>query len=204
MTSLIHFTRIFLISLLIIVTPLQAGATTVLPVSLQQMSATAEFIFLGKVISNDTRIDDMSGQIATFTTFEVLQAVKGKPGTTHTIKQIGGQLPGSDYHLIIKGVPRFYLGKEYIVFLPEQSSLGFSSPIGLSQGKFDVLEKTEGKVVSNGRAAASLVGKTPSNTTPQLPSGIEIRSHSLEPVNGSSSQIRMDDFMQTVSGMINE
>ena len=197
------FTQYFLVFLLMIVAPMQTGATTVLPVSLQKMSSTAEFIFLGKVISNESRIDDVSGQIATFTTFEVLRTVKGNPGTTHTIKQIGGQLPDSDRRLIIKGVPQFHLDREYIVFLPKQSKLGFNSPVGLSQGKFDVLENEQGKVVSNGRSAASLAGKTPSADIRKLPNGIHIHSHSLDPVAGKT-RIDMDDFMQTVSEMARE
>ena len=197
------FTQYFLVFLLMIVAPMQTVATTVLPVSLQKMSSTAEFIFLGKVISNESRIDDVSGQIATFTTFEVLRTVKGNPGTTHTIKQIGGQLPDSDRRLIIKGVPQFHLDREYIVFLPKQSKLGFNSPVGLSQGKFDVLENEQGKVVSNGRSAASLAGKTPSADISKLPNGIHIHSHSLDPVAGKT-RIDMDDFMQTVSEMARE
>ena len=59
-------TRFLLISFLIIVAPTQTGAMTVLPVSLQKMSSSAEIIFHGQVIANDTRIDEISGQIATF------------------------------------------------------------------------------------------------------------------------------------------
>ena len=197
------FTQFISLCFLMIVVPMQTGATTVLPVSLQKMSSTAEFIFLGKVISNDSGIDDVSGQIATFTTFEVLRELKGNPGTTYTIKQIGGQLPDSDRRLIIKGVPRFHLGKEYIVFIPKQSRLGFSSPVGLSQGKFDVLESEQGKVVSNGRSAASLAGKTPTAEIQKLPNGIHIHSHSLDSSAGIT-QIGMDEFMQTVSEMTHE
>ena len=197
------FSQLLLLCLLIVVAPMQTGATTVLPVSLQKMSTTAEFIFLGKVISNDTRIDDVSGQIVTFTTFEVLRVLKGNPDTTHTIKQIGGQLPDSDHRLIIKGVPRFHLGKEYIVFLPKQSKLGFSSPIGLSQGKFDVLENEQGKVVRNGRSAASLAGKKPTSEIQKLPNGIHIHTRSLDPVAGKT-QIDMDEFLQTVREMTHE
>ena len=109
----------------------------------------------------------VSGQIATFTTFEVINILKGSTSSTHTIKQIGGSLPESSRRLVIKGVPRFHVGREYIVFLPAESSLGFSSPIGLSQGQFDVLEKAQGKVVSNGRSAASLSDEAPSAITLQ-------------------------------------
>ena len=198
-----RITRFLLISFLIIVAPTQTGAMTVLPVSLQKMSSSAEIIFHGQVIANDTRIDEISGQIATFTTFEVFRVVKGNPGKTHTIKQIGGQLPDSNRRLIIKGVPRFQLNKEYIVFLPKESKLGFGSPVGLSQGKFDVLEKAQGKVVSNGRSAASLAGKTPSANIQRLPNGIHIHSHALDPDLGETHML-MDEFMQTVTEMTHE
>jgi len=115
---------------------LQAGATSVLPVSLQQLSSAAELIFHGTAISNEVRLDEVSGRVATFTTFAVTDVIKGVAGDTHTIKQIGGQLPGSRVRQIIRGVPRFSVGAEYVVFLPPASSLGFSSPIGLSQGRF--------------------------------------------------------------------
>ena len=199
--SLFNAIKLLLISLVVIAAPQQVGATTVLPVSLQKMSSTAEIIFYGKVIANQSRIDDVSGQIATFTTFEVINILKGNTDSTHTIKQIGGHLPDSNHRLVIKGVPRFYLNSEYIVFLPRESSLGFNSPVGLSQGKFDVLESAEGKIVSNGRSAASLAGKTPSAKVEELPNGIHIHSQSFDSAEGGPSQILMEDFIQTVSGM---
>ena len=75
--------------------------------------------------SNRTR---RTGKIATFTQFEVIELIKGTTGKTHTIKQIGGRLPGSDVYLAVHGVPRFHPGEAYVVFLPKASSLGFFQP----------------------------------------------------------------------------
>jgi hypothetical protein len=103
--------------LILLFCSLQAAATSVLPVSLQRMAQTAEMIFHGTAIGNEVRLDQASGRVATYTSFKVIEVIKGNPGATHTIKQIGGQLPGSNVRLVIHGVPRFAAGEEYVIFL---------------------------------------------------------------------------------------
>lgn len=122
-------------------------ATTVLPVSLERLADKAEVIFYGRVISNEVRLDDVSQRIATFTTFTVIDAIKGELTDTYTIKQIGGQLPGSLQVTRVHGVPEFSENEEYVVFLPKESRLGFSSPIGLNQGSYPVSTDASGKTV---------------------------------------------------------
>ena len=169
----------------------QAAATSVLPISLQRMTAAADVIFHGKVISNEVRSDPVSGNVATFTTFEVTELVKGSTGATHTIKQIGGEMPGGQMRQIVHGVPRFHTGQEYVVFLPKPSSLGFASPIGLSQGRFDVLRANGKPVIKDRRAAA-----TTRSATAELPSGVEAAP--------AQQAVRLDDFLQGVRAMTKE
>ena len=133
---------------------LPAAATSVLPISLQRMTAAADLIFHGKVVASEVRHDPASGRVVTLTTFAVIEIIKGETGETHTIKQIGGHLPGSNVRQVIQGVPGFSTGREYVVFLPRASSLGFSSPIGLSQGKFDV-QRVAGQALIRSRHAAA-------------------------------------------------
>jgi hypothetical protein len=127
-------------------------ATTVLPISLERMSKKAELIFYGTVISNEVKIDEVSGHVATFTTFDVIDVIKGNVGDTHTIKQIGGQLPDSKIMYKIHGVPRFTIGEKVVVFMPQESKLGFASPLGLSQGRFTVREQNGVSTVNDSRA----------------------------------------------------
>jgi hypothetical protein len=171
----------------------QAAATSVLPVSLQRMADAAAIIFHGRVTGNEARQDPTSGQIVTVTEFEVLEAVKGNPGNTYRIKQMGGQLPGSMRRMIIHGVPEFSIDEEYVVFLPNASSLGFASPIGLSQGKFDVLRQNGKAMVSRGHAPAAVL-----NT--QQPALTEVPS-ALETVPAGTD---LGEFLQTVRGMAGE
>jgi hypothetical protein len=173
----------------------QALATSVLPISLQRMATAADLIFHGRAISNQVRLDEASGRVATFTTFEIIDVVKGEAGPTHTIKQIGGQLPGSKIRQVIHGVPRFNAGEEYVIFLPKASSLGFASPIGLSQGRFSVIKQNSESVVSNRRAVAATIH------TPDQPGRINAPSGFDTSRTGSA---RLADFLQSVRGMTGE
>jgi len=181
---------------------LQAGATSVLPVSLQQLSSAAELIFHGTAISNEVRLDEVSGRVATFTTFAVTDVIKGVAGDTHTIKQIGGQLPGSRVRQIIRGVPRFSVGAEYVVFLPPASSLGFSSPIGLSQGRFRVLQHNGEAVVSNGRPIAALLNTPQAASLGSTPQAAQFSPAAVLPaVPGEPSSAGLAEFLRVVRGM---
>ena len=193
------------IFLILLFCSLQVAATSVLPVSLQRMASTAETIFHGTAINNEVRLDPASGRVATYTTFKVIEVIKGNPGATHTIKQIGGQLPGSHVRQVIHGVPRFAAGEEYVVFLPKASSLGFASPIGLSQGKFDIRKRDGDTIVSNGRSLAALMKTTPQQDLPNRPSAFASnRAPVLKAIDGQPASAHLTDFMQAVRSMVNE
>ncbi|HHJ35592.1 MAG TPA: hypothetical protein ENJ87_07490 [Gammaproteobacteria bacterium] len=167
-----------------------ATATSVLPLSLEQLSVRANLIFHAKVLSNEVKRDTQSGQIATFTKFKIIDTIKGDTGTTHTIKQIGGQLQSSNLALRIQGVPSFTVGRDYVVFLPDVSSLGFCSPLGLHQGSFSVLDIDGEQTVTNGRnllRPAPAASRT--RSTLQVPLAVKA---------GNPTQSRLADFMNTV------
>jgi hypothetical protein len=185
--------------LILLFCSLQAAATSVLPVSLQRMAQAAEMIFHGTAIGNEVRLDQASGRVATYTSFKVIEVIKGNPGATHTIKQIGGQLPGSNARLVIHGVPRFAVGEEYVIFLPQASSLGFASPIGLSQGKFDIRKLNGQAVVADGRALAAETKTAPQLDMPDTPSAIV-----ADPMPDQPAVIHLADFLITVRGMVKE
>jgi len=185
--------------LILLFCSLQAAATSVLPVSLQRMAQTAEMIFHGTAIGNEVRLDQASGRVATYTSFKVIEVIKGNPGEIHTIKQIGGQLPGSNVRQVIHGVPRFAVGEEYVIFLPKASSLGFASPIGLSQGKFDIRKLNGQAVVTNRGRLAAPEKSTPQQVLPNVPSAI-----TANPMPDQPASVHLADFLQTVRGMIKE
>jgi len=182
--------KILIASLSLIISllsPLSASATSMLPISMEQLSIRSSLIIYAQAINNEVREDPQSKQIATFTTFKVIEVIKGSAGETHTIKQIGGKLKDSNRTLRIHGVPEFIAGEEYVVFLPEKSSLGFSSPLGLHQGSFTVTTIDGEQVVTNGRNLSA--------PAPQL----NRNSHIPLAVRADKpSQSRLSDFINTV------
>ena len=168
------------------------SATSLLPITVEQLSTRATLIFYGEVINNQVKKDEQSGYIATFTEFKVIDLIKGNAGDTHTIKQIGGYLKNRNMALRIHGVPRFQTGNNYVVFLPTKSKLGFSSPLGLHQGSFSVLNINGEQVISNGR---SLVNQPQTKQAKQTSKAIQVP---LAVRADNPSQARLDDFINTV------
>jgi len=184
---------IILFSLLFSVCNLSsAAATSMRPISLEQLSTRATLIFYGEVVGNQVKQDEQSGYIATFTEFKVIDLIKGNVGKTHTIKQIGGDLKDRNMSLRIHGVPRFQVGNNYVVFLPTKSKLGFSSPLGLHQGSFSVLTINNEQVISNSR---SQVNQPQTRQLEQTSKAVQVP---LAVSVDRPSQARLDDFINTV------
>ncbi|PCI09307.1 MAG: hypothetical protein COB77_00365 [Gammaproteobacteria bacterium] len=166
-----------------------ATATSVWPLSLEQLSTRAELIFYGKVINNQVKQDELNGTIATYTTFTIVDLIKGDTGNTHTIKQMGGFLQDKNVGMRIHGVPTFQVGYDYVVFLPEKSSLGFSSPLGLHQGRFSVTTINGELIVSNGQRLNNPPPGKQARSAVQIPLAVRAEN---------PSQARLDNFVNTV------
>ena len=135
--------------LISLVIALPARAMSVLPLYLDEIVNDAAIAFQGKSIENHSELDPQTNAIVTFSTFEVQEVLKGEVGATHTIKQIGGELQGKINQ--ITGIPTFKVGESYVLFLYGVSASGFSSPVGLGQGKFNIISVPTGFDVTNGR-----------------------------------------------------
>jgi hypothetical protein len=127
----------------------------------------------------------------TYTTFQVRDVIKGAVGSTHTIKQIGGAIPGEAVQYRVQGIPTFNVGQEYVVFLAAPSSLGFSSPMGLAQGRFTVHDGPNAKQVSNGRDFRDLTERI----SAKVPAAA--RDH-IKNSGGPVRALDIDDFKKTV------
>ena len=138
-----------------------AHATSVLPLYLDEVVDQATTAFQGTVTDSHSARDPVSHAIVTYTTFRVSDVLKGFVPPTYTIKQIGGAVPGEKVQFRVMGVPKFTVGQEYVVFMAGVSAQGFSSPIGLAQGRYAVRQDAKGKHVGNGsdfRDSASRMG----------------------------------------------
>jgi hypothetical protein len=130
---------------------LPVHATSVLPLYLDEIVDTASVAFEGTVVSSRSTRDEATGFVVTYTTFKVHEVLKGDAGETYTIKQVGGELPAQGIREKSHGVPRFTTGQSLVVFLYGASQAGFSSPVGLEQGRFMISDETDGPAVTNGR-----------------------------------------------------
>lgn len=170
-----------------------AAATTVLPLSLDQIIDQSTTVFQGTCTGNRTERDAATGFVVTYTTFAVEEVLKGSAEATHVIKQVGGEVPGdSGPSLRIMGVPRFVPGEQYVVFLAGTSSAGFSSPIGLAQGRFNVRKQAGRAHVGNGRDFREL--------TAQMPDGVpaRVRERFEEAAPAPVRELDLEDFKQLV------
>ena len=138
-----------------------AHAATLRPLLLDEVIDSAAVGFHGKCVSNRVELDTATRFIVTYTTFEVRDVLKGDVAATHVIKQIGGVLPDGVSGMVVPGVPTYAVGEEYVVFLAGVSSLGFSSPVGLSQGSFAVQTGKTGKAIVTSRDLRELTSNMP-------------------------------------------
>lgn len=176
--------------LLSFVIALPGHAMSVLPLYLDEIVNDAAIAFQGKSLESHSERDSQTGSIVTYSTFEVQEVLKGDVGATHTIKQIGGKLEGETHQTT--GVPTFTVGESYILFLYGVSASGFSSPVGLDQGKFNIIPASKGFHVTNGRDFKEMTLGIPDHLVP--PSALI----KMRQAPGSIKRLDLDEFKQFV------
>lgn len=167
-----------------------AQAATVLPLHLDEIVADAAVAFQGTCTANRSELDPQTGFVVTYTTFSVTEVLKGAVGSTHTIKQLGGNAGKLAYR--VEGGTTFEVGSNYVVFIYGVSSAGFSSPVGLSQGQFVVRKGPNGPEISNGRDFKEMLRPYPAQSLPQ---GAQLK---VQQTPGELKQLGLDDFKQIV------
>lgn len=122
-------------------------ATQVRPLTLEQLSQRAATIFSGRCTGVRVESDPNVGWV-TLATFEVERAVKGRVGRTATLRLLGGRSDLEPRAAEVPGMPRFRRGDEVVLFLYGTSAIGLTSPVGLGQGKFDVVRDKRGRKIA--------------------------------------------------------
>ena len=185
------FSRFCIVLLIAASAFMSAHATLVRPLALDEMAASAATIFHGKCTANKTEREPGTKFIVTYTTFAVTEAMKGSVERTHVIKQIGGTLPNGD-GMHVEGVPTFTVGEDYVVFLNGVSTLGFSSPTGLSQGRFNIEMGEDGPRATNGRDFREMAEPIPARNLPKA-----LKTAPTARVN----HLNLDEFKGMVRGL---
>ncbi len=124
----------------------QLWATTVQTVNLFEMVRLADRVFWGTCQKMKTEQDATTGLRVTAYTFEVREGIKGvSAGETVVFRQISQGQKGFG----IPGLPQYHEGQEALLFLLADSRIGLTSPVGLSQGVFQVEKIQDFLAVSN-------------------------------------------------------
>ena len=181
-----------------------AQATTLVPVDLTHLHKNSQTVVYAECIDNKVEIDSrMNNTVVTYTTFSIMQTIKGATNQTITIKQIGGKMPDNSMALTIPGVPEFKLNEKYVLFLPKASHLGFSSPVGLGQGSFRAYKGTSGNMmVTNGRDFSELMGSMKAKNMSPAARKIIDRIKKQKPLHvNQNTTLPLDDFILMLKNM---
>ena len=120
-------------------------ASQVRSLNLEEMVQRADRIFSGRCVQVRVAEDPETHQKATFVTFTVDRTVKGGGRPKVTIKVLGEQGWPGKREVGLEGAPRYVEGEEVVLFLYGDSRSGFTSPVGLGQGKFSVIRDKNGE-----------------------------------------------------------
>jgi hypothetical protein len=137
-----------------------AHATLSRAMDLAELVREAEVIALVQVASQSAR-RDTHGRIVTDVAMDVLEPVKGSPGSRFVLVRLGGEI--GDVGMAIAGETSFVDGRRYVIFArpsamgPAPSGPAFR-PVGMSQGVMLVEPDENGGVqVLPGGGGLSLV-----------------------------------------------
>ena len=188
-----------LIALLCLTVP-AANSSRVLPLNLPELVEDAGKIFIGKCIDVKTGKDPETGLIVTWTTFKVIEGIKGELEETETIKQIGGTHEGIT---ATSFTPEFRVGEEVLLFVYAESRIGLTTAVGLNQGVFNIYTdlKTGKKKVTNGMPDNVLFSPQPVRTSKKR--GYKIKSEN-DPIIAKAKTLELEPFVDSIRAMIKE
>ena len=115
-----------------------AGATTILGMDIDKLTADAEFIFEGEVVLTETRQDSNSRIISTYVTFNVVDVMKGDyDAASIELKFMGGVFDGRIMQVSGLKIPQ--LGEQGIYFVESTSRDLINPLLGWSQGHYIII-----------------------------------------------------------------
>lgn len=180
-----------------------AFSLSVLQLNLAQLTDLSDKVFAGKCVSV-VQERDGAGRPVQAVTYKVKEMLKGAAADQVTFRQLGFTDEEGDRQEIgdvtvmgvLRELPHYEVGEEDVVFLSGEGRLGLTAPVGLMQGKFDVIAKASGqKAVVNGTRNQGLFlgwSKSPKLKTMKLSTGEK------SVVGTSGGELSYDDFISLV------
>ncbi len=121
-----------------------ANATTVIPPKFDELVSRAQVIFEGEVTGLNSQWigEGVQHRIVTFVTFKVDSALKGNPGTTYSMRMLGGTVDGQT--MAVTDAPKFKVGDHDVLFV-ENNGSQFIPLVGIQHGRFRVQKDQGGR-----------------------------------------------------------
>jgi hypothetical protein len=139
--------------------------TTVIPPTFDELVSQAQVIFQGVVTDVRSQWVGEGAQrsIISYVTFKVEDAMKGNPGSTYTMRMLGGTV--GDQTMDVTDTPKFKVGNRDVLFV-ENNGSQFVPLVGIMHGRFRVeREQASGRevVVTNGGEPLSNISQLGKN-----------------------------------------
>jgi hypothetical protein len=115
-----------------------AQATTILPMSLEELTRRSDSILVGKVKSVTYAQNEVTGYPETRTTITVENPVYGDDKTKEVVVAVPGGPSGNGLVTIVPGMPKFKVDERAILFLVADKNRGVSFPVGAEQGVYRI------------------------------------------------------------------
>jgi hypothetical protein len=150
--------RTIMIAVLTCGLALKAGATTLVPTDVAEMSREARAIALGRVVTMEARWSADRRRIETLVTLQAEAYLKGSFGASVQFFVPGGEL--GRFRSIVVGAPQLTIGQDIIVFLGARDP-GIPFILGFNQGLFRIAASNGVRVVKPASPALRLEGDRP-------------------------------------------
>ncbi|HEV8118926.1 MAG TPA: matrixin family metalloprotease [Thermoanaerobaculia bacterium] len=135
-----------------------ASATTIVPISDNELRSRADVVVRGIVVSTNVS-EDSSGRPETVSVIRPVEVVKGQLDGDLVLHQLGGRLPDGRFFQMW-GKPEYQAGHEVLVFAVARPEGDFQTA-ELVLGKFEVQKDEDGQLF----AVPALVVDTPAGVT---------------------------------------
>ena len=157
-----------------------AFATTVIPISIEEMSRRASMIVEARAMNSWSEWNADHSMIFTFTRFEVSRSLKGTATQEVVVRQMGGQVGHTVQR--VSGLHSWLPGDESMLFLrPSEAGGGVMSVVGLMQGDFRISRSSRGEAfATNGVPQLKIYSPEAAATPGSSGGGTEISLEQLE------------------------
>ena len=150
--------------------------------STPELARSSTDIVVAKCVSSETKLDDETGMIFTYTTFKIDENLKGKYGDEIVLRTVGGTV--GDITVSSPFIPTFKQGEEVVLFLGPRNVNGYPVIQSISKGIYRVKSINGTKTIA-----------TPVND-------LEIINSRTNQRMIQNSNILLDDFIYSLNGIL--